>query len=129
MNKADRDLLALMADEENPYSWVYYVPGRWHETNSAGRTRWSYQRYQPARYGFKSFVRVTAPVKRLVAAGLVDHESENPEKRCRVKVTEAGRQWLMAWRADEAAKATRKVRANARKLIQQARNTPGGKRR
>lgn len=92
LRKQDRELLALMAEENNPYAHVDYVPGRWHETNAEGRTRWSFERYQPAQYGFKSYVRVTAPVTRLVKLGLVDFPSDS--RRCRVYLTPAGRAWL-----------------------------------
>lgn len=92
MRKQDLALLALIADTDNPHSTTYYVPGREHDTNSEARTRYSFQRYQPASVGFKSFVRVTAPVNRLVDAGYLEFPSV--ERRCRVEVTEAGRAYL-----------------------------------
>jgi hypothetical protein len=97
LRRQDAELLALMADTDNPYSTVYYVPGREHDTNSEARTRYSFQRYQPATAGLKSFVRVTAPVNRLVAAGLVEHASA--DSRCQVTLTDAGRAYLARTKA------------------------------
>lgn len=100
LRKQDRELLALMATApENVYGQVTYVPGRWHPTNAEGRTRYRYDRYQPARYGFKTYIRVTAPVGRLLDAGLVAHESPDPAQRCEVVITQAGRDWLAAYAA------------------------------
>lgn len=94
MRKQDREILALIADGDNPLSAVYYVPGREHDTNSEARTRWSFQQWAPARVGFKNWRRVTAPVNRLVEAGYADHPSA--ERRCRVVITDAGRAALAA---------------------------------
>lgn len=91
LSRQDRDMLAVIADSNEA---IYYVPGREHDTNSEARTRYSFQLYKPATVGFKSWKRVTAPVNRLVDAGLVDFPSA--EKRCRVAVTEAGRAALAA---------------------------------
>lgn len=97
LSKTDRGLLTLMASG-SPYGSVVFVPGREHATNSQARTCYSFQRYQPAQYGFKSYVRVTAPVERLIAAKLVT-EPRSHTSRCEVTVTAQGRAWLAAWNA------------------------------
>lgn len=105
MRKQDRDLLALMAQSDtNPHARVYYVPGREHATNPEARTRYKYERYQPATYGFKTYVRVTAPVERLLDAGLVEHRSSI--KRCPVTLTQEGHDWLAEYQRQETACST-----------------------
>jgi len=71
---------------------VVYVPGR--ERATGAPTKWSYQRYAPAAYGFKDWKRCTAPVNRLVEAGLAEHASV--ESRCAVTLTAEGEKLLAA---------------------------------
>jgi hypothetical protein len=100
LSKQDRELLALMAsDSANGH--VTYYPGRWHPTNSAERTRYRFERWQPTSSG-KLYTRVTAPLDRLCAAGLVDFPSST--KPCRATVTAQGHAWLAEYRRQQALK-------------------------
>jgi hypothetical protein len=85
--KQDREALDAVAAGH-----VVYVPGR--ERATGAPTKWSYQRYAPAAYGFKDWKRCTAPVNRLVEAGLAEHASV--ESRCTVTLTAEGEKLLAA---------------------------------
>lgn len=85
LNKQEREALAAVAAGD-----VIYKPGRERETGAP--THWSYQRHAPAAVGFKNYRRCTAPVSRLVEAGLAEHAST--EHRCEVTLTQAGRDLL-----------------------------------
>jgi len=89
LSKQDAGLLEAVAADN-----VHYVPGR--ERATGAPTKYSFQRYAPATVGFKDWKRCTAPVNRLVEAGLAELADPSGEHRCKVVLTNTGRKWLAA---------------------------------
>lgn len=123
LSKPDRELLELMASGL-PTGSVTYYPGRWSDTNAELRTRYKFERWQPASHGMKLYVRVTAPVDRLHAAGLVDFPTST--KPCPVSVTPAGHAWLAEYRRAQALKTRVKMTAAQVHLVRHFAGLPTG---